>query len=79
MRVLIVEDDVSMANSLRRGLVDEGYVVDVAHDGGAGLGFALDVDYDAIVLDVMLPVRNGFSVVAELRAAGRATPARRAC
>ena len=74
MRILIVEDDLSMAGSLQRGLVAEGYVVDVANDGVAGLAAATDVDYDAIVLDVMLPKRNGFSVVAELRAAGRATP-----
>ena len=63
-----------MAGSLQRGLVAEGYLVDVAFDGEAGLEKALDVDYDAIVLDVMLPLRNGFSVVAELRAAGHDTP-----
>ena len=74
MRVLVVEDDPSMAGSLQRGLVAEGYLVDVAFDGEAGLEKALDVDYDAIVLDVMLPLRNGFSVVAELRAAGHDTP-----
>ena len=74
MRVLIVEDDESMAGSLRRGLTDEGYVVDVVHDGSVGLALALDVDYDAVVLDVMLPGRNGFAVVAELRAAGRGVP-----
>ena len=74
MRVLIVEDDVSMAGSLQRGLLAEGYLVDVAHDGAQGLETALGADYDAIVLDVMLPKRNGFSVVAELRAAGLATP-----
>ena len=74
MRVLIVEDDESMAGSLRRGLTDEGYLVDVAHDGSVGLALALDVDYEAVVLDVMLPGRNGFAVVAELRAAGRGVP-----
>ena len=74
MRVLIVEDDPSMASSLTRGLSAEGYVVDVAHDGQSGLDAALDVEYDAILLDVMLPRRNGFAVVAELRAQGRTTP-----
>jgi two-component system, OmpR family, response regulator len=74
VRILIVEDDLSMAASLERGLVAEGYIVDVQHDGAAGLQAALDVDYDAIVLDVMLPKRNGFSVVAELRKAELATP-----
>ena len=49
MRILIVEDDLSMAGSLQRGLVAEGYVVDVANDGVAGLAAATDVDYDAIV------------------------------
>lgn len=63
-----------MAGSLQRGLVAEGYLVDVANDGAQGLEAALGVDYDAIVLDVMLPERNGFSVVAELRAAGLITP-----
>jgi two-component system, OmpR family, response regulator len=74
MRVLIIEDDVSMAGSLRRGLEAEGYAVDVVHDGQKGLELALDIDYDAVILDVMLPKRNGFSVVAELRAAKCSTP-----
>lgn len=74
MRILIVEDDASMAGSLQRGLAAEGYLTDIATDGAAGLRSALDVDYDAILLDVMLPKRNGFSVVAELRAAQRSTP-----
>jgi two-component system, OmpR family, response regulator len=74
VRVLIVEDDLSMAKSLSTGLRAEGYIVDVANDGEAGLESALSVTYDAIVLDVMLPKRNGFSVVSELRAGGIATP-----
>jgi two-component system, OmpR family, response regulator len=74
VRVLIVEDDLSMAKSLSTGLRAEGYIVDVSNDGEAGLESALSVTYDAIVLDVMLPKRNGFSVVSELRAAGIATP-----
>ncbi len=74
MRVLIVEDDRSMAGSLERGLAAEGYQVDVAFDGEAGLAAALDVDYDAIILDVMLPLKNGFAVVAAIRSAGSATP-----
>jgi two-component system, OmpR family, response regulator len=74
MRVLIVEDDRSMAGSLERGLAAEGYQVDVAFDGQAGLAAALDVDYDAIILDVMLPLKNGFAVVADIRTAGSTTP-----
>ncbi len=63
-----------MAGSLERGLSAEGYSVDVAFDGEAGLEAALTVDYDAIVLDVMLPKRNGFAVVADIRASGSTTP-----
>jgi DNA-binding response OmpR family regulator len=74
VRVLIVEDDPSMAGSLERGLSAEGYQVDVRFDGQAGLAAALEVDYDAIILDVMLPLKNGFAVVADLRTAGSATP-----
>ncbi len=74
VRVLIVEDDPSMAKSLATGLRAEGYVVDVESDGEAGLHAALPGSYDAIVLDIMLPKRNGFSVVSELRAASIATP-----
>ena len=74
MRVLVVEDDPSMLASLQRGLTAEGYVVDTAADGEEGLFAALGDTYDAIVLDVMLPRRNGFSVVAELRRGGHTTP-----
>ncbi|MGD9753000.1 MAG: response regulator transcription factor [Acidimicrobiia bacterium] len=74
MRVLLVEDDESMAATLSVGLRAEGYAVDVSHDGEDGLWHALEEDYDLIVLDVMLPRRNGFSVVAALREAGRGVP-----
>ena len=55
MRVLIVEDEPSMANSLRVGLESEGYIVDVSHDGIDGLWRATEFSYDAMVLDLMLP------------------------
>jgi DNA-binding response OmpR family regulator len=74
MRILVVEDDRRLAELLRRGLVGEGYAVDVVHDGPRGLELALENDYDAIVLDVMLPRLNGYRLCARLREAGRWTP-----
>jgi len=74
MRVLIVEDEVAMADSLRDGLEAEGFAVDVAHDGQDGLWLATEVDYDAIILDVMLPKINGYKVCASLREAENWTP-----
>jgi DNA-binding response OmpR family regulator len=74
LRILVVEDDRAMARSLERGLSAEGYVVDVCFDGVAGLEAATNETYAAILLDVMLPLRNGFSVVAEMRSVGCATP-----
>jgi two-component system, OmpR family, response regulator len=74
VRVLVVEDEVELADGIRRGLEAEGYAVDVAHDGVDGLWRATEHEYGAIVLDLMLPGRNGLEVCAELRAAGRWTP-----
>jgi DNA-binding response OmpR family regulator len=74
MQLLIVEDDAKLARALSRGLALEGYAVDVASDGDAGLEQGLSNDYDAIVLDVMLPRRDGFSVCEELRRQGRRMP-----
>ncbi|WP_147794159.1 response regulator transcription factor [Cellulomonas sp. Y8] len=74
MRVLVVDDERGLVDALRRGLTAEGFAVDVAYDGAAGLDLATDRDYDAIVLDVMLPRRNGYDVVTGLRAAGVTTP-----
>ncbi|MFV0253100.1 MAG: response regulator transcription factor [Beutenbergiaceae bacterium] len=68
MRVLLVDDERSLTRPLRRGLTAEGFVVDVAHDGERGLELARFGSYDVIVLDVMLPRRNGYDVVAALRA-----------
>ncbi|MER5935138.1 response regulator transcription factor [Streptomyces sp. NPDC002054] len=70
MRILVVEDDLRLAELLRRGLTGEGFAVDVAHDGPRGLELALENDYDVVVLDVMLPGMNGFRVCARLREAG---------
>jgi two-component system, OmpR family, response regulator len=74
MQVLVVEDDIKLVRALKRGLVLEGYDVDVAHRGDDGLSMALDVDYDAVVLDLMLPGTDGFTVCEELRRHERWTP-----
>jgi heavy metal response regulator len=74
MRVLVVEDELRVRSFLERGLQEAGFAVDVAEDGEAGLRMALVHPYDAIVLDLMLPKRDGLSVLRELRGAGRATP-----
>ncbi len=70
MRVLMVEDEVRLARTLRRGLMAEGFVVDVVHDGVGGLAEAQARDYDVIVLDIMLPSMSGYDVCRSLRAAG---------
>jgi two-component system OmpR family response regulator len=70
MRVLVVEDEVKMGSLLGRGLQEEGHAADVARTGDDALWMAAAVDYDAIVLDVMLPGRNGFEVCRELRERG---------
>ena len=67
MRILVIEDEVRLAEYLRKGLSESGYVVDLAHDGIDGLHLAVEGTYDLIVLDVMLPGRDGFEVLAELR------------
>src|SRR5580704_16116759 len=74
MRLLVVDDERRLANALKHGLSREGYVVDIAHDGGTGLDAALTGNYDAIVLDLMLPVLSGYEVVRRLRAAEVWTP-----
>ncbi|MFF0903621.1 UNVERIFIED_CONTAM: response regulator transcription factor [Kocuria sp. CPCC 205316] len=74
MRVLLVEDEVDLAESLRRGLTNEGFVVDVAHDGITGGWLARENPYDVVVLDLMLPGRNGYAVLEDLRAAENWVP-----
>jgi len=74
MRLLVVEDETRMAALLRRGLEEDGYAVDVAADGIQGLWQAGEYDYDAIVLDGMLPGLDGFEVCRRIRAAGRWAP-----
>ncbi len=74
MRVLLVDDEERLVAAMKRGLLREGFVVDTAHDGESGLLLALENDYDAIILDIMLPKRNGYQVCAELREASVWTP-----
>src|SRR2546423_6571041 len=74
MRVLIVEDEVKMASLIRRGLREEGLSADVAIKGEDALGMAAATDYDAIVLDVMLPGIDGFETSRRLRADGVWSP-----
>lgn len=74
MRILVVEDEYSLADALREILKKEKYTVDIATDGQEGLYQALTGIYDAIVLDVMLPEMNGFQVLDKLRKEGIETP-----
>ena len=74
MKILVVEDEVKLADYLHKGLTEEGFVVDVATNGVDGLYLATETDYDAIVLDRMLPGIEGMSVLAALRRSKRTTP-----
>lgn len=74
MRLLVVEDDRSLAEALRRGLSQEGNVVDVIHDGAEALDLAASNLHDAVILDVMLPGLDGMSVARRLREEGNHTP-----
>ncbi|HSI26487.1 MAG TPA: response regulator transcription factor [Aeromicrobium sp.] len=74
MRVLVVDDEVRLAEGIRLGLEAEGCAVDVAHDGVDGLWFATEHPYDVIVLDWMMPRMNGWKMLASLRAADDWTP-----
>ncbi len=74
MRLLVVEDEKKVASFIRKGLTEEGYAVDVAADGEAGLKMALDQVHDLIVLDIHLPKMNGLQVLGALRQKRVATP-----
>jgi DNA-binding response OmpR family regulator len=74
MRILVVEDSVSIARSIKEGLEQEGYAVDVEHDGDDGFRAGLHEPYDVIILDVMLPTKSGITVCRELRQNEITTP-----
>jgi DNA-binding response OmpR family regulator len=74
MRILVVDDEVNLASSIKLGLTAEGFSVDVAHDGEDGLWAALEQNYDLIVLDLMLPKLNGYKVLEKMRSLGVWTP-----
>ncbi len=74
MRILIVEDEQKTAAYLKKGLSENGFVVDTASEGNAGLSLARLNEYDLIILDIMLPGRDGWSVLSEIRQRGKGTP-----
>ena len=74
MRILVVEDELKMARAIKRGLENEGYAAEAVHTGDDAVFWGTEQEFDAIVLDVMLPGKDGFTVCRELRAAGVHTP-----
>jgi len=74
MRILVVEDEKKVAGFIKRGLEEESYAVDVAHDGEMGQHLAESNEYDAILLDIMLPKKSGVEVLKELRGRNIRTP-----
>jgi two-component system OmpR family response regulator len=74
MRALIIEDDKTIADFVARGLREAGFAVDLAADGESGLAAALDQPYDVAIVDLMLPGRDGLSIIDELRRKARSTP-----
>ena len=74
MRVLVVEDEISLANLIKEGLEDEGYSVDLAYDGEEGLYLALNEPYDIVILDIMLPKKDGIEIARTMRSKDIKTP-----
>ena len=74
MKILIIEDEKKVASFIKKGLEEEYYAVDVAYDGREGLRLALVENYDLLIMDVMLPLKDGFTLVKELRSEKIATP-----
>ena len=73
MKILVIEDEIKTASYLQRGLRENGFIVDVVHDGEDGLHMTLEGAYDLIIVDVMLPGRDGWSLISELRRSGNQT------
>src|SRR4030042_1837304 len=74
MRALIIEDEKKTAQYMKKGLTENGFLADVAENGEDGLHLATTAEYSFIILDVMLPDRDGWSIITELRRTGKQTP-----
>ena len=74
MRILIVEDEISIAQFIEQGLAESGYAVDLACDGQEGLEYAISAEYDILILDIMLPKMTGIELLNRLRLDGNKTP-----
>lgn len=74
MRILIIEDDMTISEYIAKGLRESGFTVDHAADGNDGLNFALSTEYDAAIIDLMLPGRDGLGIIAEMRGRSIETP-----
>ncbi len=74
MRLLLVEDDMKIASFIKKGFVEEGYSVDVCHDGAEGLSLALTEPYDVAIMDIMLPHLDGLTIIEKMREHGVTTP-----
>lgn len=74
MRLLIVEDEKDLADVIKKGLEEEGFVADTAHDGSKAMELINSIKYDLIILDLMIPVKSGMEVLRELRQQGNETP-----
>ena len=73
-RILLIEDEKSVASFIQRGLSEEGYDLSIAEDGNTGTKLGASQAYDLIILDIMLPDRNGIEVCRDLRSMGVRTP-----
>ena len=74
MKILLIEDEKKVASFIKKGLEEEYYTVDVAYDGKEGLRLALGEDYDLMIMDIMLPIKDGFTILKEIRAEKISTP-----
>ncbi|HEY9704370.1 MAG TPA: response regulator [Allocoleopsis sp.] len=74
MHVLFIEDELKIANFVQAGLKEQGFVVDYCNNGNDGYTRALDNEYDAIILDIMIPGKDGLAILKNLRQAGRNVP-----
>ena len=74
MRILIVEDDLTLAEFIKKGLSEEGYAVDIISNGEYGLNLALNYDFDLIILDIMLPDKDGLEICRTIRKKNKSVP-----